>query len=61
MWDGRVPPGSYDGMAAFDIKGLIYLIRNHELQGGTEMSLAIGDLPYDIRATGATIAWHQER
>lgn len=54
MADGRLTPAAHDGMAAFDVNGMIHLVRNHENQGGSATSTAFGSLPYDPRATGGT-------
>ncbi len=54
MADGRLTPGAHDGMAAFAVNGMIHLVRNHELTGGTAASVANGALPYDPKATGGT-------
>ncbi len=54
MGDGRPTPAAHDGMAAFDAYGMIHLVRNHELQGGTASSVAFGSIPYDPKALGGT-------
>ncbi len=54
MADGRLTPGLHDGMAAFSVNGMIHLVRNHEQTGGSPISQAIGNRPYDLRATGGT-------
>jgi secreted PhoX family phosphatase len=54
MSDGRPTPAAHDGMAAFDVGGLIHLVRNHENSGGGASSVAYGSLPYDAKATGGT-------
>jgi len=54
MGDGRVTPGAHDGMAAYDVNGMIHLVRNHEQSGGAPTSEAIGSMPYDPKATGGT-------
>ncbi len=54
MSDGRLTPGAHDGMAAYDINGMVHLVRNHEQQGGAATSVAVGSLPYDPKAMGGT-------
>ncbi|MGH9942363.1 MAG: alkaline phosphatase PhoX [Pyrinomonadaceae bacterium] len=54
MADGRLTPGAHDGMAAYDVNGMIHLVRNHEQSGGGANSVAFGSLPYDPKATGGT-------
>jgi secreted PhoX family phosphatase len=54
MADGRRTPSAHDGMAAFDVYGMIHLVRNHELEGGAAGSVAFGSIPYDPKALGGT-------
>jgi hypothetical protein len=58
MSDGRPAPGRHDGMAAFEVKGELRLVRNHEVnnQRGREVA-AIGDpaKSYDPLAGGGTV------
>jgi uncharacterized protein len=57
MSDGRKTPAAHDGMAAFQIKGKIRLVRNHEVSGGRipRENFAIGKgNHYDETAGGGT-------
>jgi uncharacterized protein len=53
MTDGFATPGRHDGMAAFPYRGVVRLVRNHEVFFDPG---AVGDLntAYDRRAGGAT-------
>jgi hypothetical protein len=55
MSDGRPTPLRHDGMAAFDVRGELRLVRNHEVnhRAGTD-GIAIGARPYDALAGGGT-------
>ncbi|MDQ0221006.1 DUF839 domain-containing protein [Peribacillus cavernae] len=54
--DGRVIPGAFDGMAAFQgPKNSTILVRNHEQSGNTQFPVE-GKNPYDKSYTGGTTA-----
>jgi secreted PhoX family phosphatase len=55
MFDGRLTPPAHDGMAAFQVKDELRLVRNHEVnnQIGTP-GAAIGPNAYDQLAAGGT-------
>lgn len=55
MFDGRLTPSAHDGMAAFQVKDELRLVRNHEVnnQIGTP-GAAIGPNAYDQLAAGGT-------
>ncbi len=55
MSDGRLTPRAHDGMAAFQVKDQLRLVRNHEVnnQVGT-LGIAIGPNAYDPLAGGGT-------
>jgi uncharacterized protein len=51
MTNGQPTPGAHDGMAAYDAgNGIVHLVRNHELGGGTPFS----GVAYDPTAAGGT-------
>ena len=55
--DGRTTPGAHDGMATFQVKGELRLIRNHEVNNGIgREGVTIGDpgRSYDAMAGGGT-------
>lgn len=56
MADGLVTPGLHDGMAAFQVDGLVRLIRNHEVREKPKHGGAIGPEAhsYDPTAGGGT-------
>ena len=55
MSDGNLTPAAHDGMAAFQVKGQLRLIRNHEVnnQVGRE-GAAVSPTAYDALAGGGT-------
>lgn len=54
--DGRLIPGAFDGMAAFQGRGnTTILVRNHEQSGNTAFPVE-GKNPYDKLRTGGTTA-----
>ncbi|MBC7930015.1 MAG: DUF839 domain-containing protein, partial [Rubrivivax sp.] len=55
MSDGRPTPHAHDGMAAFNVKGELRLVRNHEINNGTGATgAALGAKAYDETAGGGT-------
>jgi uncharacterized protein len=57
MSDGNPTPAAHDGMATFNVKGELRLVRNHEINGGIGRDgAAFGDsaLAYDPKAGGGT-------
>ncbi|HWS54910.1 MAG TPA: alkaline phosphatase PhoX [Pyrinomonadaceae bacterium] len=55
MSDGRPTPGKHDGMAAFDVRGELRLVRNHEVNHrAAAAGAAFGARPYDPLAGGGT-------
>lgn len=55
MSDGRPTPLAHDGMAAFNVKGELRLVRNHEINNGTGATgVALGAKAYDETAGGGT-------
>ena len=55
MSDGYPTPAAHDGMATFNVKGELRLLRNHEINGGVGRDgAAFGDaaLAYDPKAGG---------
>jgi secreted PhoX family phosphatase len=57
MSDSNPTPAAHDGMAAFNVKGELRLVRNHEINGGVGRDgAAFGDaaLAYDPKAGGGT-------
>ncbi|HEY0658169.1 MAG TPA: alkaline phosphatase PhoX [Pyrinomonadaceae bacterium] len=57
MTDGRVTPASHDGMATFQVKNELRIIRNHEVSGGRvpKENAGIGSgTHYDETAGGGT-------
>jgi secreted PhoX family phosphatase len=55
MSDGIKTPGAHDGMAAFDHKGKIRLVRNHEMRTpAAEGKAASESHAYDKKAAGGT-------
>jgi uncharacterized protein len=55
MSDGNRTPRAHDGMAAFNVKGQLRIVRNHEVNTPVGVSGAsIGPNPYDPLAGGGT-------
>jgi uncharacterized protein len=57
MSDGNLTPRHHDGMAAFQVKGELRLVRNHEINNGLgQDGAAFGDAAtaYDAKAGGGT-------
>lgn len=55
MSDGRLTPRAHDGMAAFEVRGELRLVRNHEINNGVGTpGAALGNNPYDPLAGGGT-------
>ncbi len=55
MSDGLPTPRAHDGMAAFQVKNQLRLVRNHEVNNQTgKPGIAIGSDPYDPLAGGGT-------
>ncbi|MCU0315934.1 MAG: PhoX family protein [Fimbriimonadaceae bacterium] len=54
MSDGNKTPGLHDGMAAYFHKGVVRLVRNHEVRGGPSKSIAAPEASYDPKAAGGT-------
>lgn len=53
MTDGSPTPAVHDGMAAFNVRGRIHLVRNHERSNGTP--IGNGGIPtYDPTSAGGT-------
>ncbi|MBC7932676.1 MAG: DUF839 domain-containing protein, partial [Rubrivivax sp.] len=55
MSDGRPTPHAHDGMAAFEVRGELRLVRNHEINNGAGApGAALGTGAYDETAGGGT-------
>ncbi len=54
MSDGILTPAAHDGMAAFQVRGKIRLIRNHEVRAKPGVSIAGEAASYDPTAGGGT-------